>query len=225
MAAPSEQRLTVASAPQSARDPAIIYRRLLSAPTTFSAAASFTTHVFACILSIGISDAYQHETPVSSAVGLNRAEIEALTHKWLPAGCAHIDLRAEPETVIFDDEEAQLRDLLTAHQADAAPETLWLTAMVTRRSMSDNHLWQDLGLFDRGDLNRLMSERFPRLAARNVSNMKWKKFLYRSLCEMEGFTLCAAPSCQECSDFDNCFGDETGESVLARIRRDLPRTV
>ena len=85
--------------------------------------------------------------------------------------------------------------------------------------MSGDHLWQDLGLLDRGELNRLMRERFPTLAARNVANMKWKKFFYRMLCELEGFTLCTAPSCRECCDFDDCFGAETGESALARIRR------
>jgi nitrogen fixation protein NifQ len=47
--------------------------------------------------------------------------------------------------------------------------------------------------------------------------MKWKKFFYRSLCELEGFVLCASPSCRECSDFHDCFGDESGESALARL--------
>ncbi|VFU09225.1 nitrogen fixation protein NifQ [Methylocella tundrae] len=225
MAAMPEQGVPPASAAEPAPEPASLYRSLLSAPTPCSIAAPFTAHVFACILSIGIFDAYQNETSVSAAIGLNRAEIEALTRNWLPAASAHIDLRAEPETAPFDDEEEQLQGLLTSHQADAAPESVWLTAIVTRRSMLDNHLWQDLGLFDRGDLNRLMSERYPVIAVRNASNMKWKKFLYRSLCEMEGFTLCTAPSCQECSDFDNCFGDESGESSLARIRRDLSRAV
>ena len=148
-----------------------------------------------------------------------------MARAWLPAALAHIDLSAEPETATIDDEEEQLRQLLQAHQADAAPETLWLTAMVARRSMSDDHLWQDLGLLDRGELNRLMTERFPRLASRNASSMKWKKFFYRMLCEMEGFSLCAAPICRECNDFDNCFGDESGESALARIRRDGPRPI
>jgi nitrogen fixation protein NifQ len=44
--------------------------------------------------------------------------------------------------------------------------------------------------------------------------MKWKKFFYRCLCEMEGFSLCAAPSCAECSDYAACFGEETGVGRL-----------
>ena len=225
MAALFEPWLTPASRDQPSLDPAIIYDLLRSEPNALAQQAPFTTHVFACVLAIGLRDADRQAISLCQAVGLNRNELAALAGAWLPAALAHIDLSAEPETTMVDDEEEQLRQLLLLHRADAAPETLWLTAMVVRRSMSDDHLWQDLGLLDRGELNRLMTERFPRLAARNASNMKWKKFFYRMLCEMEGFSLCAAPTCRECGDFDNCFGDETGESALARVRRDGPRPI
>ena len=98
-------------------------------------------------------------------------------------------------------------------------ETGWLVSMLARRCMSPNHLWQDLGLSSRGDLNRLMRERFPALAARNTQNMKWKKFFYRCLCEMEGFSLCAAPSCAECSDYTACFGDREQPKLPNAPRR------
>jgi hypothetical protein len=49
--------------------------------------------------------------------------------------------------------------------------------------------------------------------------MKWKKYLYRTICGDSGYALCSAPSCAECADFDGCFGEETGESFLARARR------
>jgi nitrogen fixation protein NifQ len=37
------------------------------------------------------------------------------------------------------------------------------------------------------------------------------------ICRSEGFSLCAAPVCSDCVDFDNCFGDEDGEALLARV--------
>jgi nitrogen fixation protein NifQ len=80
-------------------------------------------------------------------------------------------------------------------------------------------LWQDLGLRDRGELSQLMKRHFRLLAARNSGDMKWKKFLYRMICRDAGYSLCTAPSCAECTDFENCFGDESGESRLARTRR------
>jgi nitrogen fixation protein NifQ len=77
---------------------------------------------------------------------------------------------------------------------------------------------QDLGLTNRGELSRLMQRHFALLARRNTQDMKWKKFFFRMICRDEGYRLCAAPCCSECSDFNACFGDESGESLLARVR-------
>ncbi len=85
--------------------------------------------------------------------------------------------------------------------------------------MRPDHLWQDLGLFDRGELNRLLARHFPALHAGNTANMRWKKYFYRKLCEAEGFALCTAPSCTVCADFASCFGAEDGESRMALTRR------
>jgi nitrogen fixation protein NifQ len=93
-----------------------------------------------------------------------------------------------------------------------------LAAMLARRAQSPDHLWQDLGLRNRGELSRLMARHFRPLAARNSQDMKWKKFLYRMICRDAGYSLCTAPSCGECADFAACFGDESGESRLAQTR-------
>ena len=85
--------------------------------------------------------------------------------------------------------------------------------------MGEDHLWQDLGLFNRGDLSRLLARHFPVLHAGNTKNMRWKKFFYRRLCEIEGFSLCTAPHCSVCVDFASCFGDEDGLSRLAMVGR------
>ncbi len=94
-----------------------------------------------------------------------------------------------------------------------------LAAMMARRAQRPNHLWQDLGLRSRGDLSELMNRHFRPLARRNTQDMKWKKFLYRVICADASYTLCTAPSCSECNDFDHCFGEEAGDSLLARNRR------
>jgi len=65
-----------------------------------------------------------------------------------------------------------------------------------------------------------MGRHFEWLASRNEHDMKWKKFLYRTICRDDSYQICTAPSCSECSDFDNCFGDESGESLLAVARRE-----
>ena len=87
--------------------------------------------------------------------------------------------------------------------------------------MRDDHLWQDLGLFSRAELGRLLARHFPALHAGNVNNMRWKKYFYRRICDLEGFSLCAAPHCSVCKDFASCFGDEDGMSRLAQLSREL----
>ncbi len=190
-------------------------------PTTSERADdnAFVGHVFACILAISELET-REGGDLAQAIGLRRAELDALAQRWpLRPAPSRAAARAS-ERVVFDDEAEQLLQLLQMHRVDDSQESFWLARMMTARAMRPNHLWQDLGLNDRAELNRLMRCVFPTLAARNVANMKWKKFFYRMLCEMEGFTLCTAPSCQQCDDFDRCFGAEDGESLLARIRRE-----
>ncbi len=74
--------------------------------------------------------------------------------------------------------------------------------------LGNDHLWQDIGFWQRQDLSQFLQHNFPELARRNHKDMKWKKFLYKQLCEAEGLNLCRAPSCEVCDDYSNCFGSE-----------------
>ncbi|WP_429410666.1 nitrogen fixation protein NifQ [Paraburkholderia sp. WSM4174] len=38
--------------------------------------------------------------------------------------------------------------------------------------------------------------------------MKWKKFLYKHVCEREALIICKASNCGDCADFTDCFGPE-----------------
>jgi len=86
-------------------------------------------------------------------------------------------------------------------------ERLMVDILVAGCQGSD-HLWQDLGLWQRADLSQLMHENFQPLAVQNTKDMKWKKFLYKQLCEAEGIYVCRAPSCECCTDYANCFATE-----------------
>ena len=150
------------------------------------------------------------------ALGLSPDELEALS-VWLPslapARCASATAR-----VPCDDESA-LRALLCAACVAPPPLATILPAIVARRSMREDHLWQDLGLPHRVALSQFMACAFPSLYAANDRDMKWKRFFYRALCEAEGFALCAVPHCRDCADFDRCFGAEDGQSAFARRAR------
>lgn len=106
------------------------------------------------------------------------------------------------------DEFDDLLALLLAHCTTPGEARVWLCHAVATAAMSDNHLWQDMGLPDRQALSALLTENFPELAARNTGNMRWKKFFYRQLCAAEGLLLCKSPHCAVCVDFAECFGPE-----------------
>jgi nitrogen fixation protein NifQ len=105
-------------------------------------------------------------------------------------------------------ERQDLVDLLLEFRANADQSEIWMAEIVAAACMGGDHLWQDLGLWMRADLSRLMVENFPPLAAKNDRDMKWKKFLYRQICDREGVYLCPAPSCQACVDYAKCFSSE-----------------
>jgi nitrogen fixation protein NifQ len=105
-------------------------------------------------------------------------------------------------------EKQDLETLLSDFRAPDVAESEWIIAILVAGCLGSDHLWQDLGLWSRSELSGLMSHNFPELAARNNKDMKWKKFLYKQLCEMEGLNLCRAPSCQVCQDYGQCFASE-----------------
>ncbi len=106
------------------------------------------------------------------------------------------------------DEREELVQLLLAHRAEVSVSEVWMALVVAAGCMGGDHLWQDLGLWSRSELTALMGLNFPSLAARNTKDMKWKRFLYKQLCEAEGIQACRAPSCEVCCDYHVCFGPE-----------------
>ncbi|HNC53721.1 MAG TPA: nitrogen fixation protein NifQ [Accumulibacter sp.] len=106
------------------------------------------------------------------------------------------------------DEFVDLLDLLLEHLALPDESGICLCHAIATAAMGANHLWQDMGLPDRKALSDLLCANFPVLAAKNVGDMKWKKFFYRQLCERAGVPICKAPHCAECCDRALCFDSE-----------------
>lgn len=74
--------------------------------------------------------------------------------------------------------------------------------------LGEQHLWRDLELPDRPTLRALLETHFEPFARGNSRDMRWKRYIYRRLCRWEGFASCRAPSCSECSSYDECFAPE-----------------
>lgn len=142
-----------------------------------------------------------------SGLGLTEADFPALLARHFPG----VELvihntqgAVDPRALERDD----VLGLLQSHLAGRDISEQWMAYIVTAACMANDHLWQDLGLWSRVYLSRLMNENFPRLAEKNIHDMKWKKFLYKQLCEQEGINTCRAPSCEYCTDYIKCFGPE-----------------
>lgn len=112
-------------------------------------------------------------------------------------------LAAELATEVED-----LFGLLWSQRSDERPETERLARTMALACLGNNHLWQDMGLPNRDALTDLFRAHFRALYERNSANMKWKKFLYKQLCEGMGVYVCKAPSCAACTDYARCFGPE-----------------
>ncbi|NOW48485.1 nitrogen fixation protein NifQ [Novosphingobium sp. SG751A] len=190
-----------------------MYERLI-AGATMAGTPLLMAHVMACILALAYAESAEEGGDAGELCGLAGHELDEVAHlvfggTGLPDGAGRKGAPGAPEM--------DLRAILMMHAASACRSEMLLSAMIARRALRPNHLWQDLGLSHRGELSELMRRHFPGLARRNAQDMKWKKFFYRMMCSAEGFTLCAAPVCTECDDFEDCFGAEDGEALLARM--------
>ena len=142
---------------------------------------------------------------LTATLGLTEPALQTLWSDYFPG--AHLNLQNGPGEDIAELED--LLHLLLEYRAGVRESEVWLAQIVAYSCCGRNHLWQDLGLADRGELSTLMTVAFPGLATLNVDDMKWKKFIYRHYCSREGIYVCPAPSCGECADHAKCFAPET----------------
>jgi len=141
---------------------------------------------------------------LTGRLGLSEAAYQTLWDRYFPG--AHLSLADGPGEDIVELED--LLNLLLEYRAGVRESEVWLAHIVAYSCCGRNHLWQDLGLANRGELSMLMGTAFPGLAELNTDDMKWKKFIYRHYCSREGIYVCPAPSCSECADHAKCFAPE-----------------
>lgn len=120
---------------------------------------------------------------------------------WRPATTWDRDAQDMPER---DD----LIRFVSKHADPKVDGAVEMATVLASGCAGADHLWQDLGLPSRRELSQLIALNFPTLAQANNRDMKWKKFLYRELCQQEGIYVCQSPSCEVCADYAVCFGPE-----------------
>ncbi len=172
------------------------------------------------ILAKAFVDCAERGGSLGGRLGLNGAELSDFMSfcGWTEPDAGRDVEASEAEP----DEQAWVRELLLRNRAEGSPLAAALASIVARRAMEANHLWEDLGLNDRSTLTHLMGRHFPALASQNTNNMRWKRFLYRRLCEEEGVMHCTSPTCSSCADVDKCFEDGSVERSIA-VAKQAPR--
>ena len=200
-------------------EPADVYAWLMKAGGSNSCSA-FDAHVLASTLALATIESEGDGQRLVAATGLEPPVLLGLIKDKFPHTFEAFEKTVSlAATLECAEDERCLRDLLWRGSSEASEFEQLLALIVARRCQRPNHLWQDLGLRNRRELSWLMERHFEPLSRKNKQDMKWKKFLYRVICRDEGYSICTAPSCSECADFNNCYGEETGESLLARGRR------
>lgn len=84
----------------------------------------------------------------------------------------------------------------------------WLARAIAAASLGNRMLWQDLGLAGRHEVAALMKLYFQPLFQRNVTDLKWKRFIFRELGDKLGRHDMHPPGCHRCAQYRKCF--ETG---------------
>ncbi|MEM8836618.1 MAG: nitrogen fixation protein NifQ [Pseudomonadota bacterium] len=165
-----------------------------------------TANDLACIVMHAVSEHHRTGLGLGDLLGLNPRELKDLClelsiYDYYPA--------IEMQNTAVRSEQQSITTLIIWRGRRTDRQALWLAKILARRAMEPHHLWEDLGLPSRERLNTLMMREFPALARQRPSNMRWKKFLYRQICADPGHTVCPAPSCDACNEYDACF--VTGE--------------
>ncbi|MEO5336661.1 MAG: nitrogen fixation protein NifQ [Magnetospirillum sp. WYHS-4] len=169
-----------------------------------------------CLASTIAARCEEPQGTLAARLGLAEEDLKAILGRYfggadLTGFCATSD---RPEDIPI--EEDDLRTLLLDHRARGDAIEEWMAALVAHACRRSDHLWQDLGFSSRKDVTTLLQRHFPGLALLNVKDMKWKKFLYKQLCEREDIRICKSPNCEDCSDHDRCFGAEDGDAFPDR---------
>lgn len=168
----------------------------------------FDRHVVGCTFAAAMSEAEFH--PLTEALGLERETIGEILETMFPGSYDLDDVVPQKAVGRGEDaiEEADFRDLLDRHRTKGTPIEEWLVSIIVRRCQAGDHMWRSIGLFSRQELTQAMKRYFGPLADKNIKDMKWKKFLYRQMCEDEGLSICKSPVCEVCPDKVECFSSE-----------------
>lgn len=158
--------------------------------------------------------------PPNLGMGLSLDNFVELLDRYFPGAsremCGESSKTGDADCQSFrTDEFDDLVGLLLEHRSDDAEHTEWLAYAFASGCMGKDHLYVDMGLPNRAGVSGLLERHFNALFVKNEgAKMRWKKFLYKQLCDRAEVKACPAPSCSLCDEYRNCFSTEESSAQL-----------
>jgi len=188
-----------------------VYRRLLESPVPLGCRLE-DRHLFACALAVSTQES-RDPSHLAELLGLTDQGLSDLLTCYFP-GVLAADLPlsgSEPQPTATSNPEV-LAILLSHVPTDVTggrhQPAEWLARILAARAAQPGHLWLAMGLFTRPELTAAIRSHLPTLAAANHQGMRWKRYLFKQVCEKNGGVMCKNPNCGDCSDYSLCFAPE-----------------
>lgn len=183
-----------------------LYRSLMDSSPPANIAKQ-DRQLFACLLTVASHEPY----PTADALGLTSIELTELQRTifphWVFAPEEGITTDTEPLPEINTEVRLWLLSQVPTDKT-LSPISRWLAKILAARAAHPGHLWMAMGLFKRPLLSSAIRRHLPSVFAANNKNMRWKRFFFKQICDLNGGTLCRTPNCGECSDYPLCFAED-----------------
>ncbi|QGR85934.1 nitrogen fixation protein NifQ [Burkholderia multivorans] len=146
-------------------------------------------------------------------LGLSHAQLTRLLARHFPALSGDVAAELAAPFIVRSLPPAHAKFVATLHAllmrdigaAVAVDDADCVASIVAHACLRGDHLWRDLGLDGRDAVAAMLDRYFPAVAARNVGQLRWKKFLAQEAAASLGLPPGPAPGCPGCEDFPVCF--------------------
>ena len=160
-------------------------------------------HLFACLIAV----AAQESANIAAPLGLGQRDLDSLLMLFFPGKTRvlldhHLSSTPEP----LENCNSEVLSILLSHvptgkDLNQTFVSRCLARIIAARTTLPGHLWVAMGLTERPQLTAAIRRHLPTLAEANHQNMRWKRYLYKQVCDLNGGVMCKAPNCGVCSDY------------------------
>lgn len=185
-----------------------VYKLLMKTPQP-EYIADEDRHLFACLVSVAADEPYD----MALALGLDACDLDSILLLLFPGvGRMSLVSKSYSPGTLPPQPSTDILTILYAHVPsdggfNQCLVSYWLAKILATRTALPGHLWVAMGLTERAQLTSAIRRHLPTLANSNRQNMRWKRYLFKQVCDLNGGVMCKAPNCGECSDYSLCFAD------------------